>query len=440
MALQGIAEAAQALTGASGAALAMRQHGLIICQARSGETAPELGTRLSLDSGISGECLRTAQALYCDDTNNDSRVDAEVCRSLGIRSLAVVPLRAKHGVIGILEAFSGLPGSFPDKHLELLDQLAELAVIARYRLVEPLNSAQSQALPELTTGHSGLVSRASSRLVEIVAALRQYGFLRRAPVLGTVAAVVLIGVLSWLVFRRHSTETNLPSATAQAAATPAIQPASSASSSTASPTTLVWNAQDNAGTPAKSTKPSPTISASAVRKQAGLREPEDSMPPEVVHRSSISGQNIALPRPSPPASAPTAQAVDQAPAPENAPTLAALPPASASPLGNVLSVPVAVPPPSVRVSEGLTEGAVIRRVEPQYPSQARALRLEGTVFLKATVAEDGTVQDLKVVSGHPVLARAALEAISRWHYRPYRLNGKPISMEVEIRTDFKMPK
>jgi TonB family protein len=434
MALQGIAEAAQVLTGASGAALAMRQSGLIICQARSGETAPELGTRLSLDSGISGECLRTGQPLYCDDTNNDSRVDAEVCRTLGIRSLAVVPLRAQHGVIGILEAFSGLPHSFPEKHLELLDQLAELAVVARYRSVEPLTRARSVAVPEATTDHPGLFSRASPRLVEIVAALREYGFMRRVLVLGTVAAIALIGGLSWLLLRGHSTERNLPSATAQVAATPA-----GPSASPASPTTLVWNAQDSASIPAKSTKPSPTISASAVRKQAGLREPEESTPPEVVHRSSISDQNIAQPPASPPPPAPTTHTVDQTSAPENAPTLAALPPTSASPLGSVLSVPVAVPPPSVRVSQGLTEGSVIRRVEPQYPSQARTLRLEGTVFLKATVAEDGTVRDIKVVSGPPVLARAAVEAVSRWRYRPYRLNGKPIAMEVEIRTDFKLP-
>ena len=69
--LGAIAESAHALTGATSAALAMRQNGLVICRARSGEIAPEVGSRLSVDAGISGECLRTGKVLRCDDTQKD---------------------------------------------------------------------------------------------------------------------------------------------------------------------------------------------------------------------------------------------------------------------------------------------------------------------------------------------------------------------------------
>ena len=103
--LRAIAEAAQELTLASGTALAMQRDGHIICVGRSGETAPALGARLSIDSGISGECLRTGKMLRCDDTEKDQRVDPEVCRKMRLRSVAAVPLFGRHGTIGVLEAF-----------------------------------------------------------------------------------------------------------------------------------------------------------------------------------------------------------------------------------------------------------------------------------------------------------------------------------------------
>src|SRR5438132_4507513 len=80
--LHEITEAAQKLTDASAAAMAVRSHGVVICRARVGETAPAIGAKVDVDSGISGECLRTGKALRCDDTSRDLRVDAEVCRQL----------------------------------------------------------------------------------------------------------------------------------------------------------------------------------------------------------------------------------------------------------------------------------------------------------------------------------------------------------------------
>jgi hypothetical protein len=101
-----IAVAAQSLTEATGAAIAMPRNGAVVCVGRSGETAPELGDPLNIDSGISGECLRTGVSLRCDDASRDFHVDAEVCRQLGLQSIAVVPLRGQHGRVGVLETFS----------------------------------------------------------------------------------------------------------------------------------------------------------------------------------------------------------------------------------------------------------------------------------------------------------------------------------------------
>src|SRR6476646_3164360 len=125
-----IAVAAHSLTGATGAAVAMPRDGVVVCVGRSGETAPEIGDRLNVDSGISGECLRTGVSLRCDDASRDFHVDAEVCRELGLQSIAVVPLRGQQGRVGVLEAFSTQAYAFTEDKVEVLERLAGLAEAA----------------------------------------------------------------------------------------------------------------------------------------------------------------------------------------------------------------------------------------------------------------------------------------------------------------------
>ena len=131
--LNAIADAARVLSGAHGTAIASRVNGLVVCRARSGDMAPPLGAPLNTDSGISGECLRTAAILVCGDTSTDERVDPEVCNSLGIRSVAVVPLRGRNGMLGILEAFSERADAFQEDQINSLRALAEIAEAAYER-------------------------------------------------------------------------------------------------------------------------------------------------------------------------------------------------------------------------------------------------------------------------------------------------------------------
>jgi len=128
--LLAIADTGRTLTGANGTAIALRTHGVVVCRARSGEIAPQLGAALNVDSGISGECFRTSSVLRCDDTQADVRVEAEVCRSLGIRSIAVVPLRDAVATVGILEVFSNRAYAFSDEQIGLLKSLGEIAEAA----------------------------------------------------------------------------------------------------------------------------------------------------------------------------------------------------------------------------------------------------------------------------------------------------------------------
>jgi protein TonB len=108
-------------------------------------------------------------------------------------------------------------------------------------------------------------------------------------------------------------------------------------------------------------------------------------------------------------------------------------------LGGLLSASTTLPQAAITVSQGLSGGTIKRQVKPTYPPLALRQRLEGRVLLQAVVTEDGTLRDVKVLKGDSLLAHAAMEAVARWSYRPYRLNGQPISMPTEITVVFKLP-
>jgi protein TonB len=110
-------------------------------------------------------------------------------------------------------------------------------------------------------------------------------------------------------------------------------------------------------------------------------------------------------------------------------------------LGKVLATPSVSAPElsNLAISQGVTAGRLIRRVSPAYPPQALLLRLEGRVILDATIYEDGTVHEISVVQGQPVLARSAKEAVARWRYKPFELNGQPVKTKTTITVDFKLP-
>lgn len=94
--------------------------------------------------------------------------------------------------------------------------------------------------------------------------------------------------------------------------------------------------------------------------------------------------------------------------------------------------------PPARVSGGVMEGLLVGKVIPVYPPLARAMGMEGTVVLQATISKTGTIENLRVVSGPELLQKAALDAVSRWRYRPYLLNGEPVEVETTINVNFTM--
>jgi TPR repeat protein len=143
-ALQLIAERAQVLVRASGAAIALSDATpeSMACRASAGSDAPPIGARLQVGSGFSGECVKSGLLLRCDDTELDARVDRESCRALGIRSILAAPVRADGKSIGLVEAFSGDPDAFSHADGRVLQRFAEtvLAAVNRAARAEDLNT------------------------------------------------------------------------------------------------------------------------------------------------------------------------------------------------------------------------------------------------------------------------------------------------------------
>jgi hypothetical protein len=131
-ALHLLAERAQYITGANGAAIALRrgQHNDMLCRASVGSNAPELGALLSMEYGLSGESVRTHKALRCDDTERDPRVNREGCRQLGIASVVVMPIVSEQQVLGVFELFSGKPKAFEERDISALQRLSGMVETA----------------------------------------------------------------------------------------------------------------------------------------------------------------------------------------------------------------------------------------------------------------------------------------------------------------------
>jgi protein TonB len=84
----------------------------------------------------------------------------------------------------------------------------------------------------------------------------------------------------------------------------------------------------------------------------------------------------------------------------------------------------------------MNEGNLIRKVQPTYPALARSARIQGTVLLQAVISKQGTIENLSVLNGHPMLVPAAIDAVRQWRYRPYILNDAPVEVETQITVNF----
>ena len=447
--LAAVADAARQLTGASGAALAMWKDGAMVCRARSGDTAPALGAHLSAETGISGACLRTGKIQHCTDTENDPLVDMEVCRNLGLRSIAVLPIQGWRGINGILEVFSTQPAVFTEPHIALLQQLAALAERARASQPHSASSAAPKLPAALEKSQPSGLLPASDRVGDV--ALAFLGTRSRPFVLGAVGlvAISLLALVIWLGWRgpdeadgkAHAVTPSAVNATAANIATalpPDKHPPDNDSAWKASPGgefLFPSKEKTSAGTPVKF--------ASKVDVVAGKKTQADRSRADRSRLLTGVAANVAVPREVPNSQIGSHTGSPSADSPSDETASADPPPILAGSASQSFpeTLPAKAPLPgfSAPVSQKVSGGRLVHRVEPVYPAQARLLRLEGTVILAAMVMEDGTVSNVKVVEGSAELAPAAVDAVKHWRYKPFELDGKPVKNEIGISVEFKLP-
>ncbi len=420
--LNAVADAARVLSGAHGTAIASRVNGRVVCRARSGEIAPELGAPLNTDSGISGECLRTAAILVCKDSSTDERVDPEVCRALGIRSIVVVPLRGPKGMLGILEAFSENANAFEEEQINWLRALGEITETAfeRERRVPPPTPAATRpalfAPPSLKAEDSGR------------AVTTPRFFDKRYWILGAVAVILL---LTALVVRLSWRQTGAEIAASE----PHPQLVSTAKAAAAKIPDRAVLLKPDAIIPIRKSDRSQTKGllqkASGIEPVAERSTPSTPAPRTAPSKTPPSKDTSVADTPAQPAG----RIADV----DTPPSIDISTSDSAAELVRLASASTPMPTFGATVSQGVVDPKLIHKVDPMYPAQARFQGLTGSVVLEAVIGGDGSIRKVNIVSGPAMLADAAKTAVLRWRYSPALLDGKPVETQKQITVVFRLP-
>ena len=423
--LNDIVEHARLATGATAAAIALARGDEIVCRATTGANAPDLGVQLNVHSGLSGACVQSKKWQRCDDTETDSRVNAEVCRSLGVRSILVFPVVRDEELLGVFEIFSPRPNAFSDREIQTLEALSRSIVNNVDRAVDVL----TPAAPVSPTSSAATVTPAPEAEVEKVDPLLvDAAHVEDAQIdsaeLGHPPPDVPLAVVDTLpetaadskVARRDPWMTVLTLAVVALALF------------------LGWmlgyvrnpraSAGRKAGT-AVNTTPQP----------APAKPAESALSPSVA--GSVPNQGASASSANVPASSPAGGT--------------SMPPVGGLVVYEKGKVIFETPPQSARhsakdssrqpvtVPSKIADQYLLLRVEPEYPEAAREQHIQGPVVLEALVGEDGAVEKLSTISGDPQLAAAATDAVQQWRFKPFLRNGSPGEFQTQITVSFRLP-
>lgn len=446
-ALKLIAERMSYHTRATGAAIALRNGSDVICRASTGN-APEIGVRLNVDSGLSGECYRTGNIVSLADSEHDARVDAEVCRQLDFRSLLIVPVASEDDtVVGVAEVFSSAPGNFEGGDVLLLSSIAELiggiydkdqvtsSPIERVGAVGqdvPAPETESDPVPfvpadfELadknSEGNEFIASNDEQTLSKSiehefaqdrdeVQSTSSNGKARRI-LLGALLAAGGIGVGGYVNRGFIPPRSAAPAQNRVSYQLP--------QSSVAPPPQLQTVPEDSQQTSTSATTNSMPI-VSPVPNRSTTKKAVPSADSVESHFST----GLAVRRESEPVPvAPSLGDSDQSPFRVN--TTYFLP--TKAPRVKLLNA-------SLPASQ-VTAGKLLHRVSPVFPAFAKTAGIHGSVVIAATIGKDGRLKNMKLISGNGALAVEAFRAARQWVYAPYRLDGQPIEVDARIVMDF----
>ncbi len=397
---------AAAATHATAAALALLRGDEMVCRAATGHPAPGLGIPLNPRDGLSGACLKTRQPQLSVDTEFDPRVDPAIAHRLGIRSILIVPIftvrtldsgDSNPPLTGVLEVFSASPAAFSDSDQKLLAGFAEECARIRQTAIEIGKRQPAVASHEfIRPDFMAAIARPARRPFYQGWTLALGGL----AILATIAVSFLIGSrIAWLrppqptstsqIEQPNPTNSPLPEPVKSAAAakSPATKPARAFPAKTAA---------------------APAADELVVYEKGKVVFRMKPAPAKPVSDSVVEASSTAK------------SGATKAGATKTATTMTA-------------------PSPNVWLSPAQAEARLLGRTEPQYPSEALAAHRSGDVVLEVQVAEDGSVSGIRTLSGDPVLAAAATEAVRNWRYRPYRQQNHPAQFQTDVTLSFTLP-
>lgn len=492
-----IAQRAQAFTNASGTAIALKEGSgdEIVCRARSGSSAPDVGTTLRVEGSFTGLCIQSGKELRCDDAETDTRVDTAAIRALGIRSMVVTPIKDENRVVGVLAVFAPTAHAFTITHVAVLKTMADQisaslqkerrageeghapeavrpvatpavprpvpagvgATVSSPVLVKPAAPAPavtpravypvvSKVEPIRTTlvveplAAPATFPKREEKRAEQKADRANFGTFDAVAAEGKkpgsrlvllAAAVVVIAAAATFAFLKMRRP-------APPAATPHVQevPAPGATAQPAPPGSVTATTSQPAA-PAEAGSLAPTSPAPAASGSSTTAKPAESnngKKPEKNSEKNNASKHEAETVVVSTGGSKIAPAADSGQNSEAAPTLAL---GGAPGNLNALASPGATSTPAMLTQSTLEPIQVIKKVPPIYPPIAKQRMISGTVNIQGLVGTDGKVSNLQFLSGPPIFREAAFEAVKQWVFKPARLNGQAIEQTTQIQLNFK---
>lgn len=466
--LNGIVEQACLASDATGAAVILERNGEWVCRARIGKTAPELGARLSSASGLTAKCIRTREIQRSEDVESDSGTDGEACRALGVRSMIALPLITGTSLVGVLAAFSSQAGAFGESQEQTLQAFAEhvlngLDLVskagttpARRAAVAPSISS-SVSKPEALSLADAVVGTLREQISSSVRTA-QDAAQERAQVNKSQQVLEMQSPESSQAKRVFSAPTSFPGRQI----TGITWVLAAAVLAFAILLTMITGQRLLGKTPAnRRAKPNTTVP-----QEAASRADSSENGQGVTADSAIADRGAITSRDT------SGSAISANDSANVAVTQSASSPELLSPAGGLsvydngkevfrmvpgrdgAMVPhagsgrdAAITRASVIDSAGAVEslpqageGSVVYRVTPAYPEKAREQGIQGQVVLDVTAARDGSVQNLSLRSGEPLLAQAAMMAVKQWKFKPRVIHGEPVEMQTRVTLNFRLPR
>lgn len=481
-----VAQRAQAFTNASGVAIALSEGNAaeIVCRARSGASAPDVGATLRVEGTFTGLCIQSGKELRCDDCETDTRVDTAAIRALGIRSMVVTPIREDSRVVGVLAAFAPTPHAFTITHVAVLKTMADQisALLQKERrareenprsedprpappaitakpviaatpapappavVIKPSTSAPRAAAPAVTK-----VEPIKSTPLEVVplatpptkkeekraditpkASFGTFDAMssedkkpgNRFMMIGVAAVLVIAAGATFAVLKMQKPSAKAPQQTQEAANVPAPIPPSG-NTQPGSP-----NAQPVAAAP---TSAKPVADAETRKPVVKAVSEKNSAPPE---KPAPAEKTTAVATLNASGTSRIAQDTGAQPVPEIAPSFN-VGGSSSAPLSS-LARPVASSTPSAAAIEQsqLEPLQLIKTAPLVYPPMAKSRNITGMVVVEVKVGKDGKVSSPRFVSGPVVFRDAAFDAVTHYQFKPAKLNGQPIDQVTQVRLNF----